>query len=355
MNEVVRILLVEDEKANVGLWNDAVATFNADFEANGFEIASDNATSVAQAKHLLAERRFDAVIVDLRLKSPDGVVGPNDDGNTLIRHLIDTSALGIVVYTGQAAEFVDQKCTQVRVLDRANGLDPVFEWIKQERPLFKSLNGAREAIEREVARVFFSAIWPRWKVWSATGSNDVQLQQAIARHLVAHVHDVLLSNADAAHFEESYFLPPVKPSLDTGDLVENEDELWVLVTPRCDLANPKKTVSLLFARCKDIGTDWTKNKEKGDKGDKAAMAEIQNLQQHRKSFREHFLPPMFVNESSSRGPWLVQFDDLKVCPIASRPALTDMRFASMAPQYVPSLVERFGAYFSRIGTPNFSG
>ena len=35
-------------------------------------------------------------------------------------------------------------------------------------------------------------------------------------------------------------------------------------------------------------------------------------------------------------------------------SLTAKRWTSLAPQFIPSLVERFGAYFSRIVTPPLS-
>jgi hypothetical protein len=55
------------------------------------------------------------------------------------------------------------------------------------------------------------------------------------------------------------------------------------------------------------------------------------------------------------GPWFVQFHDLMAVATADiQGRLTEKRWASLAPQFVPSLVERFGAYFSRIGTPVLS-
>jgi hypothetical protein len=52
---------------------------------------------------------------------------------------------------------------------------------------------------------------------------------------------------------------------------------------------------------------------------------------------------------------MVQFHDLQAVPIEQAKAeLPKARIASLAPQFVPSLVERFGSYFSRIGTPNMS-
>jgi hypothetical protein len=57
----------------------------------------------------------------------------------------------------------------------------------------------------------------------------------------------------------------------------------------------------------------------------------------------------------NKGPWMVQFHNVKTLPAASAlEELLKSRFASLSPLFIPSLVERFGAYYSRIGTPNYS-
>lgn len=354
MTDRVWILLVEDEQSNIEAWNDAVDTFNSDVDSNGFEISSDYVSSVSEAKGLFSYRSYDAVIVDLRLKSHDGFAAPNEDGGKLIDHLVSSNAVGIAIYTGQEGDFdAGGYPQQVKTFSKADGLGPVFNWIKQEHPLFNALRESRNTIEREMARIFFAAIWPRWKILaSASQSNAVQFSESMTRHVVAHVHDVLLNSVEVAHFEESYFAPAVKEKLDTGDLISIDGELWIVVTPRCDLAQDNKTVSILLAKCKDERAKWTELSANGSKG---AAKERESFIQHGKSLKQHFLPPMVTEASAQQGPWLVQFDDLQVRPIADRVALTGWRIASLTPQFVPSLVERFGAYFSRIGTPSISG
>lgn len=354
MTNRIWILLVEDETSNIDAWNDAVAAFNADVDTNGFEISSDYVSSVADAKSFFSYRTYDAVIVDLRLKSQEGFASPNEDGGKLIDHLISSSAVGIAIYTGQEGEFDSSGYPpQVNTFSKADGLGPVLEWIKQERLLFNALRTSRARIEREVARVFFSAIWPRWKMLAnASQGNATKFSESMTRHVVAHVHDVLLNSVEVAHFEESYFAPPVKENLDTGDILEIGGTSWIVVTPRCDLANADKTVSILLAKCKDVSAKWKELLEAQSKG---ALKSIEGLIQHDKSLKQHFLPPMFVDASTQKGPWLVQFDDLQVSPILEKDTLTQLRYASLTPQFVPSLVERFGAYFSRIGTPSISG
>ena len=132
--------------------------------------------------------------------------------------------------------------------------------------------------------------------------------------------------------------------LDTGDLIRNGDDLGIVVTPRCDLAHDGKVETILIARCVDISKRWNEKAK-----DQPRMS------QHDGSHKLHFLPPMLDHGGQQLGPWFVHFHDLKAVPVSQASMeLTAKRWASVAPQFVPSLVERFGAYFSRIGTPSLS-
>jgi hypothetical protein len=210
--------------------------------------------------------------------------------------------------------------------------------------MIKQLRTTRQAIESETARIFFSSIWPRWTHWSK-GADQLELGKSIARHVVAHVHDALLNSVDQqVHPEETYFIPPLKAQLDTGDLIRSGDGLWLVVTPRCDLANPTKITTVLLAHCKDIRKDWL-----------AKPKEQASMVQHGKTAKYHFLPSMRDVNGVESGPWFVEFGHLRAVPkIDVAVELTAHKFASVTPQFVPSIVERFGGYFSRIGTPNLS-
>lgn len=340
--QTLHILLVEDQQENIDAWNDRAEAHNADANAHGFSIESVTAPSVTKAKHALQSQKFDAMVVDLRLKV-EGQMEPNDHGNALVQYALCSHPLAIAIYTGQHQEADVRDVPQVEVFDRGEGLDPVFEWLSRQYKMLLQLRATREAVERETARVFFRSIWPRWKNWAK--DDGVDIGSMLARHVVAHVHDALLdAGGGAAHPEETYFMPAIKERLDTGDMIRDGEDLWIVITPRCDLARDGQVETLLVARCIDIAERWN-NKPK----ERPAIA------QHDRSHKQHFLPPMLDNKGDKLGPWFVQFHNLKAVSASHAPSeLTAKKWASLAPQFVPSLVERFGAYFSRIGTPTLS-
>lgn len=351
----LKILVVEDEDSKISEWGDAIAAHNADVESKGFLIQMVTSKNVTDAKRQLDLHRLDAAVVDLRLQVESGVLDNNSQGNDLVRHILEAQPLGVVVYTGQQADadIASYDCPQVRVMDKADGLDQVFTWLGENKDVFLRLRGAKGAFNRETAKVFFRSIWPRWSHWTSSTVKGADLAEVVARHVVAHVHDSLLNaGGDATHPEEAYFVPPLKARLDTGDLVQYESSTWVVVTPRCDLAKQGKVATILLASCEDISTKWNGLETTGNgKSDK----EMKKLIQHDSTPKQHFLHPMRDAAGQARGPWMVQFHHLKA--IAAEQAfteLTPLRFASLSPLFIPSLVERFGAYFSRIGTPDYS-
>lgn len=342
MVQTLNILLVEDQQENIDAWDDRAETHNSDAEAHGFAIGTVTAPSVAAAQHILQTQKPDAVVVDLRLQT-EGQMEPNDHGNALVRYALNSHPVAIAVYTGQRQEAEVGDVPQVEVFDRGDGLDPVFKWLSRQHKMLLQLRTTREAVERETARVFFRSIWPRWKNWAKNDSADIG--DMLARHVVAHVHDALLdADGGNAHPEESYFMPAIKERLDTGDLIKNDGGLWIVVTPRCDLAQERKVETVLIARCTDISQRWNEK-----------VKDQPRIAQHDGSHKLHFLPPILDHKGEQLGPWFVQFNDLRAVPVVLvQEELTAKRWASLAPQFVPSLVERFGAYFSRIGTPSLS-
>lgn len=349
----LKILVVEDEDSKILEWEDSIAAHNADEESTGFRIHMTTSKNVTDAKWQLDLYRLDAVVVDLRLQVEPGVVDNNSQGNDLVRHILEAQPLGIVVYTGQQADADTDSyaCPQVRVMDKADGMEQIFSWLGENKDVFLRLRGAKNAYNQETARVFFRSIWPRWSHWTNSTAEGTDLAAVVARHVVAHVHDSLLhAGGDATHPEEAYFVPPLKARLDTGDLIDAEDGTWIVVTPRCDLARRGKVATILIAFCEDMSTKWDEMSGRGK-----SAKEMKKLIQHEGTPKQHFLHPMRDSTGQARGPWMVQFHHLKA--IAAEQAfdeLTPLRFASLSPLFVPSLVERFGAYFSRIGTPDYS-
>ena len=93
-----RLLIVEDDENENKLWQQHIARFNA---KNQSTISAQYADSIDSAKEKLFHNKFDAAIIDIRLKSQDGTKDALTNGNE-VRDIILASELLIVAHvTGE--------------------------------------------------------------------------------------------------------------------------------------------------------------------------------------------------------------------------------------------------------------
>jgi hypothetical protein len=67
----------------------------------------------------------------------------------------------------------------------------------------------------------------------------------------------------------------------------------------------------------------------------------------------HFLP-VIKQVNGDVGPFHAQFDRMISLPKSDVGCYEKGVYASLSNEFVPSLIERLGGYFSRIGTPDYS-
>ena len=391
MNNEIRLLIVEDDEKETKTWEMQIEQHTAIAnDTGGFKLKVTYASTRDDALNLIANSDFDAAIVDLNLATPAGHKEDNADGNEVIETLEKSELAVVVVYTGQPKDAA-YSGPKVKVISKAgpegDGTKDVLAHLTECAPMILTIRAAEETIKGEMAVLFSKSIWPRWKFWlNGNEEPDAAVTAAVTRHLASHVYAALLAkNGQKALSEEWYFVPPIREGLRTGDLVEISDytkgkfNFGIVITPRCDLAdNPgsaKDTYQI--AACEDISQIWGKRhgahtaalaaKPTGEPDAEAvkewkkkfdqAQSDLRGLVQHRSKSNCHFLHQMRMADGSSRGPFFIRFDRIMTLDRESDEGKTlaeSKPFASVAPEFLPSVVERLGTYFSRIGTPDFS-
>ena len=356
----LRLLLVEDDQTLTDSWLMTIEMVNADNP--GTKIIPTIAVSYQDAIEELDGGIFDAVVVDLRLKVLPNGGHHNQQGNDVVRAVIAHEAIPTVIYTGQPNEKEDfSDAPNIRLIEKGKPFSEVLDYLKSEAGLIQQMQLVRKTIKTDMARVFQSSIWPRWRHWIAEPLGN-SLNDAVTRHFIAHLHEGLLNKTGEAHPEEWYFVPPIrKEVLSTGDLFQDaEGIVEILVTPRCDLDNPKNGSTLQFATCEDFSTEWdevvARKQSDQKKAAEAAQKAYLDILQHKRANRFHFLPRMKNSDGSSKGPWFIRFDKIRTEQRSTEMVdlLIQSRFATLTPEFLPSAVERLGSFFSRIGTPNHS-
>jgi CheY-like chemotaxis protein len=348
------LLVVEDDANDREEWNRQIERHNNLVEDKGGpQIRLVTASSEDEANLTIQHQRFDAAIIDLKLDG-NGEDPHNDGGNRVLKRILESEIAITAIFTGQPHDAVipDYAQKQVRVITKGGGdgegHQGALQWLLANQALVKCVRQVTQRFQREMASTFQRSIWPRWALWveGEDPQNAQFLLTAVARHLASHVHDqFLLEGDETAHSEEWYWVPPRLDRINTGDIIRGGDgAIEVVVTPRCDLATGKLT-SVQLVRCDDLSEDW----EKLGKGKKKEI--LKNAKTN-----EHFIPKMSLNRDEVIGPLLVRFDKIRTVEKSEAdPLLTNIgtRLAAISSPFLPSLVERLGNYYSRIGTPDY--
>lgn len=381
---MIDLLIVEDEPKELESWKQVIEMHNANAEEHGFSITSAFAQSREEAEKIIASKNFDAAVVDVRLKQANGHTGPNTDGNLVLAALLDSEMTVVALFSGETtlATKPEWATTVVKTFrkggDENEGTPAVMKWLCDHAEMMKQVKAAQKTIKREMAKVFSRSIWPRWSNWiNNRGVSEDFIPTAITRHITSHVYATLLAEGPhGVHPEEWYFVPPLQEKLGTGDLIRREDgEIEVVITPRCDLVRDDKNETIQLAKCMDVSTVWEElckkvsdakkelseanqeKKEKLAKKLKGTETDLRQYTQHKSNSSVlHFLPRMRMIDNSQVGPFFVRFDSIRSVPRTSDEVIEirSMRIASVTSEFLPSLVERLGSYFSRIGTPDYS-
>jgi hypothetical protein len=382
----MRTLIVEDDPNEQDSWNQVIELHNVDAEAHGFEIVHQTVATLAEARRAISIGNYDAAVVDIRLKQENGNAAPNTDGNDVLTVILESEMAVVAIFTGEAAMAMPPNdLKQVVGLFTKGGGDgegtsAVVGWLKEQAPMVRHIQDAQTVIRQEMASIFAKSIWPRWTHWALGGTSTSLVSAAITRHITSHIYAALLEKGrQEAHPEEWYFVPPIREGIRTGDLIRIEGgPIEIVITPRCDLARDTKNETIQLALCEDVSEEWARRRKtladarallaesQLPAGDKertrleakvtAADNHLRQFTQHRNNTNLHFLPQMKLSNSTV-GPLMVRFDSIRSVPRNSDEAKVKMpksRIAALTPEFLPSLVERLGAYFSRIGTPDYS-
>jgi hypothetical protein len=347
------ILIAEVDEDQIASWKRDITEFNREAKY-GLTFSPEFVKSKGAALRVLDRIRINCAVVDLRLPETDGAAAHTQPtGNDVLQQVLVETGVPAVVHSGypqEASEAVRK--SQIRIVEKKGGeAKGALEWLAGHEGLMSAMETTRKKIAEESAKLFSQSIWPRWeKSWKDIRDGDA-LAGVITRQTAFHVAEQLGMPPAYHHPEEFYIVPPlVTDQLGTGDLLRIENSVYVVVTPRCNMARDRYPTHIMLALCKTMEGAWAGmrdgfggNREKRDK----AADTLHNFATQGHSTSTHFLPPC-----GEEGPWLADFREVMTVPSEKVAELLKTRFASVAPQFVPNLVQRYAAYQGRIGQPD---
>ena len=360
------ILFVEDEAIQQDLLQTAVGDWNAKNEGTGKLFTFEIAVSVESAYSTLERSRYSAALFDLRVRSEKDGGKSEPRGNELARVALRERGIPVAIIsanTGLLDEDV-RSAGAVEVFDKndpidesGNYFDRALAWLGAQWEMMEILGKARSAIDASAADVFLLRLWPRWKMFAELEKADRdQLVKIVTRQYVSHLADLLgLDDPENAswHPFENYMSPALMSHrAHTGDIFKFDGDLWVVLTPQCDMAT-QKVDSAVLARCVSGIADWKlmidmlaaqESPKTIDKSSRFLSRYVnQNLEPSK-----HFLPAL----PGEVEPLMVNFSSVMTMPLPDLNASLEHRITSIATPFLSNIVQRFGAYISRTGQPN---
>lgn len=347
-----RLLFVEDDKAQLALFQDALSEWNADHVEQQFDLTVE--TEFNSALEQLDRTRFHAALLDLRLPGGDGKLA----GSQLAEACIRTYGIPGAIISGHPKDF-DQKAIGkglMAVFDKgdADCYEKAISWFAAQWQMLDVLAQTRKKIQSMGASVFAERVWPRWKSYqSLAGLDQEQLVSIVSRQYASHIGDLLGLETEGNvkwHPFENYVQPSIQESRPhTGDIFRLDDQFWIVLTPQCDMATGKAN-TVLMAHCNlgFLAEMWQKAIE-DSKGSNTAKDKSRSFFTRLVNQAEpsaHFLPPL------DGTPLWVDFKTLTTVPLSELREKLSVRVASVAAPFLTNLTQRFGAYISRVGQPN---
>ncbi len=352
--DVCEVLIVEDDKLTVESWVRDIREVNKN-PASAFKFNATFAADKQKALDLLSRTYFDCAVVDLRLPDGDTSVGTEKPlGNYVLSKLLEDIGIPTVVYSayeGEASEEI--KGSNIKIHTKKGGeTQKILNSFLVQGGLICAMRATRSKISKATALLFNQSIWQRWEKRWALESNKDMIAEVIARQTASHIYDSLSQVSSYHHPDEFYVVPALYANrIDTGDLLHLDDKIYVVLTPRCNMAN-KLPSHLTLAVCSEM-PEWGQWKEQFLNGNSKAREKTgKDLKSHATQghgIATHFLPPL-----DGKGPWLVDFQEIRTIQSSEISEMFPKRFASIAPHFTPNLVQRYSSYLGRIGQPDIN-
>ncbi|RMS28819.1 hypothetical protein ALP68_03689 [Pseudomonas ficuserectae] len=322
---------------------------------DGEQISCEVCSDFESAKSKVLSTRYDLIILDLQ----DDVSKVEMKGKEILDVLREAHFVPVIFYSGHAGKVSALQTPFVRVVSK--GDDDIDNLRNAVREVFST--GLPKLI-RFIQDQQKSYLWQHVdEFWQNSGPIcDVK---DLACLLSKRLSNALKGESVRRHFDgvedsiahpiEMYVWPSLGNEIQTGDLLEMEDKLYVVLNPACDFSQGKVN-NIVAAECVRLNScqeylELASQKSLGSDYTKAQLSALRSLigdnRQGKKVQPDRFkyLPAtVFMEAAVVDFQLLISFPfDKAACP---------KRIATLDTPFVESLLSKFSRYYGRIGTLN---
>ncbi len=302
------------------------------------------------------DNTFDGAIIDLRLGDE------GDEGNQVIKRIKERRyRFPVAILTGTPSS-AEPEFSYLGIYTKGNpgaGYEDLLDrfWRIQNTGLTRILGGTG-TIESRLADVFWTNLLPQMKKWEGYGEVDSsKTEDALLRHTLNHLIQVIDEEIEGYYPEEFYLHPPPSEKIRTGSILKEKGcEKWfVVMSPDCDLVartngKPNTDVVLVVEVVAPRAVlDWFDSAAIGDLS-KGQRRQLERAMKNNKSNYFHCLPK---TDFSPFG--FLNFRYLSTI----REKQISERFEippriQVSPPFVKDMVARFSSYYARQGQPDIN-
>ncbi|MDB5222145.1 MAG: hypothetical protein JWN83_812 [Chitinophagaceae bacterium] len=342
--EILNLLIIEDEDTQLQVYNDSIDQFN---KKNEIKIKQTICKNFEEGESALKSPFYDAALIDLKLSNSDDL-----EGKKLVETVYKKIRIPIFIVSGSIAQIDDipenallKKRLRTELMSGI--LSEIFDIYKTGITSFLRPDGL---MDQKLTEIFWNNLSQDLSIWIKHNN-----QSTLLRYILSHFHEYLEINTDGDfeeyHQQEFYLSPPIKKNPHTGDLIQIENRLYLILTPACDIIiNYKKDENgklIPFRKAENLILAAVKEFDyKVICADKNKVLQKGKIKEYVKnaSLRYHYLPP-FKNENG----YLIDFQDL-----SSVSFNTDFkREATISSPFIKDIISRFANYYSRQGQPTY--
>ena len=339
----IKILLIEDEKKQQKVFEDAVEVFNS---KNDCTVKHEIAENIQEATDKL-DGSFDGAIIDLKLGDDE------EGGNEIVRQLGESLARIPVIFVTAFPDSVLDHPSVISTRSRDKG---TYESDLQRFQAIcdtglTRIIGGRGEIEKNLSKVFLENLLPQISTWVSYGQeNSARTEKALLRHTLNHLSQLLEEDEDRFFPEEVYLYPPLSDRITTGSIVRKNDQWFVVLSPACDL------VVRNTGRFKTDRILLVETEKKADVV-QAALDGITKQSRKKRKLRD-----VFNNNYTDYYHWLPEtsFFDGRFLNFRRLKNMNEDKFRKeferpeiqISPSFVKDIVARFSSFYARQGQPD---
>ena len=359
VNTIINLLIIEDEEGQIEQIEDAINDFNRkEGKLKGIEIQKQSVNTSEEAMFALLKDDFDAAIIDLQLNGTTG----GGEGVSLIEVIIDRLRFPIFVRSGfpEKVEAISSEHEFVKVFKKTDNVDLIItEIIKFHNNGITATIGTKGKVEKYLNKIFWDRFSKSVHLWDKELLDNSEFEKSLVRYCLALLQEHLEIEENGEDFSdyhpfEVFISPPIKSNHFFGDILYDDFDYHIILSPACDMAQ-EKYEKIIIAQIEPLDTITSfiehqqRYNEKGQSNTKKEKAKKKVIEFLTNNYNDkyHYLPKYMefpgglINFQKIQSKTKEELDGMK-------------RFASISGKFSKDIGARFSNYFARQGQPNLN-